>query len=115
MRLRFKSAFAYALILVAAGRASAADEPARPEPVEGAPSAPAAGADLTSGVLPGSCAQVKTVFEAAGQLKFRAGDAVKDLTTQVSATFTYDEKQLPGQAGLLAARHYRTAQAKILI
>jgi hypothetical protein len=107
MPLRFKSAFTYALILLTAGRPSAADEPA--------PSTPATSADLTSGVLPGTCAQVKTVFEAAGQLKFRAGETIKELPTQVSATFTYDEKLLPGQAGVLAARFYRSAEAVILL
>jgi len=109
MRLRFAFAIAIASLPTfwAAVRSTVADEPA--------PSVPSSGADLTSGVVPGSCSQVKTVFEAAGQLRFRAGSAVKELPTQVVANFSYDEKQLPGETGLLAARHYRSAEAKILI
>src|SRR5688572_24361196 len=106
MPLRFGLAIFCASIMFASARPAAAAD-------EAAPSNAATSADLTSGVLPGSCAQVKTVFEAVGQLRFRAGDAVKELPTQVVANFTYDEKRLPGQAGLLAARHYRQAEAKI--
>jgi hypothetical protein len=107
MRLRFGFAVAYTFLALVAYRPAAA--------VESAANADTNSVDLTSGVLPGSCAQVRTVFEAAGQLKFRAGEAVKELPTQVTANFVYDEKQFPGEAGLLAARHYRTAEAKIVV